>query len=263
MTDTVCRDQDCPQRHCYVCNDRHIDLTDQTCIWCLGLARRWLRAIPDHAAHIRADNTGYPAASPGISERTSRNADTPLMGGDKTSLTGPGGDGRNVHRWVEVIDPDTGKKKKELVTLDHAADNQAGDPPSALALLEQWERDWRETLHLNAAMTKATLTNTTTFLLDQLGWAAQHHPAFPDFHMEARQLHATLEHAAGATERPVVDAAMCQACTGIRLRRAWLRDGLSDDWHCPRCKRNYTPAEYWLAVRMQAEVVKATEDATF
>jgi hypothetical protein len=235
MTDTPCRDPDCPNPHCQVCNARHTDPTDLTCVYCLGATRRRLLAIPDLAAQIQASNTGYPAASPGISEHTSRNADTPLMGGDKTSLTGPGGDGRNSagQPW--------------------AADNQPSDPPAVAAVLEDWERDWRETLGLAGATNEPTLTNITTFLLDQLGWAAQRHPAFPDFHHEIRQLHQHLEHAAGTTERPIQGFVDCLTCPRVRLVRLWLPSGLDEDWRCPRCKRTYTLAEYWLAVRQQHE----------
>jgi hypothetical protein len=242
MTDTPCRDPDCPNRHCQVCSSRHLDPTELTCVYCLGACRRRLLAIPDLAAQIRTSNTGYPASSPGISEHTSRNADTPLMGGDSTSLTGPGGDGRNSagQPW--------------------AADNQPTDPPAVAAVLEDWERDWRETLGLAGALTPATLTNTTTFLIDQLTWAAQRHPAFPDFHTEIRQLHNLLEHAAIGPERPIQGFVDCLGCPGTRLVRHWLTDGLSEDWSCPRCKRTYTLAEYWLAVRQQHETHEQAAD---
>ena len=235
MNDTPCRDPDCPTQHCQVCMARHLDPTEATCVYCLGACRRWLLAIPDLAAQIRASNTGYPAASPGISEHTSRNADTPLMGGDKTSLTGPGGDGRNSagQPW--------------------AADNQPSDPPAVLAVLESWEDDFRQTWGTTAA-TSHDLTPTTQWLAGPaLDWAANHHPAFPDFHTEIRQLHQHLEHAAGTTDRPIQGFVDCLTCQRVRLVRHWLTDGLSEDWSCPRCKRTYTLAEYWLAVRQQHE----------
>jgi hypothetical protein len=151
------------------------------------------------------------------------------MGGDRTSLTGPGGDGRNA----------SGQP--------HNQDHHHTDPPSAVAVLEGWEADFRQTRHIPAATTPPTLSNVTAWLLDQLTWAAQHHPAFNDFHTEIRQLAAMLEHAAGATERPVVDVAECFDCPGARLHRKWLTDGLSDEWECPRCRRRYLVGDYYQA----------------
>lgn len=209
-------------------------------MWCLGLSRRWLKAIPDLAAQISLDNDGWGSSSPGFADTGARgNAETPLPGGDRVALISPGGDGRNASGH------------------DHNADHHPDDPPSVLASLESWERDWRETLHLPAAMTVATLTNVTGFLLANLDWAARRHLAFDDFWGELRQLHARLEHAVGASVRPVAGFVDCLACAGVRLRREWLRTGLDELWHCPRCQRRYQAAEYWLAVRQQLDEIAA------
>lgn len=237
MTDAaVCRDDQCTGRHCVIPScGRHTDPDTFACVHCTGAARRWLKTIPEHAARISVDLDGWSATSPGISPSSSRNAEQPLVGGDRLALISPGGDGRNARGH------------------DHAVDNLPSDPPSVLAALESWERDWRETMHITAADQPATLTNVTGWLGRNLNWATRHHPAFDDFWRELRTLHGWLERAAGDTVRPVVGFVDCIDCRGVRLRREWLRDGLDDLWLCPKCRRRYLVAEYHFALRAHLE----------
>lgn len=236
-----CRDQDCPKPHCICCSTRHPDTGDQTCIHCLGQTRRELRAIPVLAAAIAADLTGYPHRSPGTPSGGEGGwhgtKEQPMPGGERLNLIGPTGDGRNSGGH------------------DHQVDNDR-DEPAALATLEGWEREWRETRHMRAAQSRADFGNVCGWLSDNLGWAAQHHPAFDEFHRDVHQLHRTLEVAAIGTQRPVVGSVMCLQCPGVRLMRSWLTTGLDDVWHCPRCRRRYTDAEYWLAVRSAHEAAQ-------
>lgn len=230
-----CADPACTERHCDVHCGRHVDALDSVCIYCLGTSRRWLKTIPRYADTIRNAIDGWPASSPGISDIVSRNAEIPLVGGDRLALVSPGGDGRNASGHA------------------HAADELRHDPPSVVAVLESWERDWRELRRLGGASTPPTLDVIAGWLGENLDWAARHHVAFRDFYRELRGLHALLEFAAGEAARPVEGFVDCLDCPGARLQRRWLKDGLDDLWQCPRCARRYLVAEYFFALRANLE----------
>jgi hypothetical protein len=235
-------------RICCVCQTAELALTErQTCRGCLNHTRIDLNAIVDGYALLPAHLHAYPTRSPGAGEGGSRNAETPLMGGDVLSLIGYGSDGYNeaMHRAAQR---ENGERVEESV-------ERPSDTPSILFELERWEADWRSCRGVSAAMTKATISNVTSWLHANLGWAADQHPAFDEFAGDMRRLRGHVERALGTVDRPVFANCGCIDC-GERLARRWTTSGLEDDWTCLGCRRTYTESDYYLAVehhQMQAQ----------
>ena len=215
---------------CVVCQENELVAGErQTCTPCLHQTRINLNAIVDGYALLPRYLHAYSTRSPGSGEGGSRNAETPLMGGDALSLIAYGGDA-----------PGNGLPS---------------DPPSVLFELERWEADWRHCRGVSAALTKATISNVTSYLHANLGWAAAEHPAFDDFASDMRRLRGHVDRALGTNDRPVFANCSCLDC-GERLARRWTISGLEDDWTCLGCRRTYTESDYYLAVeqhQMQAQ----------
>lgn len=107
---------------------------------------------------------------------------------------GRGGDGRGNERSLGV----------NIQALDLVG---AFDP---IAVLESWERDWREAFGLTRygpasasrpASARGTLIGIVGFLQSWLSKACQEHPAISDFALEVRGLHRSCKAAAGQVER--------------------------------------------------------------
>lgn len=107
-----------------------------------------------------------------------------------------------------------------------------------------------------------TVDESADYLIDHLQWAANRHPGFPDFAEDIRALRHSLEHATGTSDHPMRAEAPCIDCGGM-LERKYRElthrgtkeqgGGLDDDWTCRHCKRQYTEAAYYLAVRAMLE----------
>jgi len=273
-------DEGPPIRLCIVCQETELAITQrQTCTGCLNRTRIDLNAIVDGYALLPMHLHAYATRSPGAGEGGSRDAETPLMGGDVLSLIGYGSMGASqklgkyVYHWHSM---ECEKRNDEgfrvlddngLPTLtcagerwfwqgpDHAQDQLPADTPSILFELERWEADWRFTRGIAAAQTKATISNVTSYLHTNLGWAAAEHPAFDEFAGDMRRLRGHVERALGTVDRPVFANCGCIDC-GERLARRWTASGLEDDWTCLGCRRTYTESDYYLAVeehQMQAQ----------
>jgi len=234
---------------CVVCQENELAMGErQTCTPCLHRTRIDLNAIVDGYALLPRYLHAYATASPGSGEGGSRNAETPLMGGDVLSLIGYGSDGYNaaMQRALDEADP---------MRTPEPSVERPSDTPSILFELERWEADWRSCRGVGAAMTKATISNVTSYLHANLGWAAAEHPAFDDFAGDMRRLRGHVDRALGRIDRPMFANCGCIDC-GERLARRWTTSGLEDDWTCLGCRRTYTESDYYLAVehhQMQAQ----------
>ena len=237
MTESECP----PIRLCICCQETELAITQrQTCTGCLNHTRIDLNAIVDGYALLPSYLHAYSTRSPGSGEGGSRNAETPLMGGDVLSLIAYGSDGYN-----EAMK--RGLQRENGQPFEDSVEQPWSDPPSVLFELERWEAALREDMGLHAATTKATISNVTSFLHEHLTWAAQNHPAFDDFARELRQLRGHVDRALGRSDRPVFANCACLDC-GERLARRWTISGLEDDWTCLGCRRTYTESDYYLAV---------------
>jgi hypothetical protein len=257
--DPKCKNAGCPKLHCPLCERTHTrangeevtyrrhvpdDPMAKVCTHCLGAARRRLREIPDLVADIEAHvHHGFNGRSPGISARTSKDAEAPVMGGNRLVLIAPGNapDSRN--------------------TLHQ--DNLDTDPPAVLAHLIDWEWVWRRKLDRRETCS-ATFTDVCEFLSSLLTWASKYYADFEPFYTELHGFHTKLEQAAVASKRPVRDVAECldHPDEPVHLQREWLprivnkktgepvhHGGLSEKWTCPKCKRLYDAGFYYMARR--------------
>lgn len=91
------------------------------------------------------------------------------------------------------------------------------------------------------------------FLTVHARWAANSHPAFPEFRDEMRQLRLTLEAATHRLRRPVRAGADCFDCGGHLMRR--INDEGLEEEHvtCADCREQYGPGRYVLALADAAE----------
>ncbi|WP_157180820.1 hypothetical protein [Actinopolymorpha alba] len=90
------------------------------------------------------------------------------------------------------------------------------------------------------------------FLDTNTGWAAQHHPGFPDYAETLGKLRARLENQLRADSQPERSGVGCFDCGG-QLVRHWTPLGREDLRECRHCKRTYSDPEYWLALRAQLQ----------
>lgn len=245
--------------HCCLCGRSLQHDEPQTCIWCLNRVRGDLNAIADLYALLPEEMMFRGGVSFDV---VYRSADTRVPGGDALVHLAPGS--------PDARDPDA----------------TPGDPTPVAALLRNWalvfvaDPDQPPARHLTAI---------TGWLSARLTRLAQRHDAFADFASELRRLRAELERVNHAGDRPSHAPAPCTDCgntlTRPYLRRRicscgprprytrWYgggydhdiwhhqlttwetrhtdcdQGGLTDTWRCTGCGRNYSDAEYWLAIR--------------
>lgn len=188
-------------------------------------------------------------------------------------------------KWWK-IDRATGIRHKEIYTAttthpefieeripsdgrEHMRDHWDSDPTPVIAVLEAWERDWRVTFEHRAASDElATVIGCVGYLNKWLDRAAREHLMFDEFASDINDLRGTLTHVAGVANDPIVAEASCFDCAGalvrpyrlpvlpqpeMTVRKGIEREGATDVWECRRCRREYEPAEYMLAVRAVLE----------
>ncbi|HEY9251583.1 MAG TPA: hypothetical protein VIP06_02910 [Nocardioides sp.] len=189
----------CPQRHC-ILDGRHLEPTElQTCPECLGKVRRDMFAVVDLMVLGLARLDGWPAISPSAPKNGGTSNERPMPGGDLLVILSHGS-------WA-------------LRNPQRALDERPGDPDPIAYELSRHEDDWRRMQHQPAAKDSARLLGRTASYLDQnMGWAAQHHPAFEEFADLLRDYRATLESQLRDGERPDRGVA-CFEC-GTTLVRA-------------------------------------------
>src|SRR5690554_3624288 len=207
---------------CVVCGrDELDDGQRQTCTRCVGVARRSLIRVEQLYALLPHELTARAGTAPAMDLSGVRSGADPVMGGDVMVMLGPGST-----RWhSDPVDSD-----------------------SLLGWLERWEADWRVTFGDGAATGPATVPTCTLYLLRRLSRAAQEHPAFDEFASDLRDKRHRVEQALNLVQArsPVP----CMTCGRRALVRPAPRpDGRVFEWQCQSCRRNYTQAEFWQAVR--------------
>lgn len=219
--------QQCDRAHCPVCGVRH---SATACAECIAAVRDDL----DWIANVARSEVGKPdrllteAAQGGRDQRLL--AAAPIPGADAMVMLAPGNlHGRTDESWLDPIPP--------------------------LLVLATWEDDWRETFR-HGGGPRATVTRSADYLDRNLALAGSQHPAFADFAADLRRLRARMERV--IHDQPHGDRAnvACFACGGD-LERKLTSKGFDNAWTCRNCKRRYTDAEYYLAVRAKIEAATA------
>jgi hypothetical protein len=224
---------------CLVCHRSLASDRPQTCLACLADIRRELGSIVDLYALLPGFMVGLAYGEPGKPRSDGGASDAALPGGDFLVLLAGGSRGM-AHVW------------------DDESVEVAGDPKSVAFELGRWEDDWRLTRGEPAAEVEGTVSSAVAYLMPRMGWAADQHPAFDEFAADIRRLLSRLRTATATDDRPETGAP-CFDCHAT-LVRVWTKDGLSDDWRCPRCGATYDSARYFLAVRAEMEHRRALEE---
>jgi hypothetical protein len=210
---------------CIVCG--HADTTAQTCDRCVGWVRRTLIRVEQLYPLLPYELAGRAGASVPMDPSGIRGDTEPMPGGDVLVMLGPG----SVAWHSETVDID-----------------------SVLGVLERWDTDWRITFSEPAATDQATVTGCSLYLLRRLAKAAQEHHAFDEFAEDVRTLHDRTELALRVS--PQRSPVPCITCNHRALERPAPRDdGRTFEWQCGRCHRNYTDADYWMAMRQNGQAV--------
>jgi hypothetical protein len=251
MTATRCpRDErgNCNEDHCGTCRTWHLEPDEpQTCIRCLGATRRAITDIADYTPLLPDQAINGQNPEP--------HRELKIPGGDALALMLAGSSHVTGRRARFGSDPGPG------------AYSFPSDPNPPANLCQSWEDDWRHVLGLPAAV-DGDLGSVLGFLSDRLGWAAQHHPAFPQFSHEIRAAARALEQILHTGIRDEIGV-NCIRCTDPPRLRATYADpghqatttdvnygqvgighdqgGRRDWWQCPQCHEVYSPEDYLLA----------------
>lgn len=240
----------CNDDHCTVCNTWHLDEGEpQTCVRCLGATHRALIDIEGHVPLLPAQAI--------YGQNPEPHGELKIPGGDALALL------------LDGSNHVTGQRARLGHDPGPAAYSYPSDPNPPANLLMTWEDDWRHILGLSAAGRFPTpaeaIAAAAGFLLDRLGWAAQHHPAFAQFSHEIRACARSLEQVLHAGIRDEIGVP-CIRCdnppklratyadphhqpTGLDVRHqigdsALDQGGRRDYWVCPKCHEVYSPTEY-------------------
>ena len=237
---------------CSVCR-RALRDTDppKTCQQCVGRARADLHGIVNAYALLPAIVHSPMGSNAPRPQEGGRPTERPMPGGNAlVMLAGGSGADNTRRRWLADR---TGAEPP------WGADDLQGDPVSIAYELGRWEDDFRRVRGEPAALANYYVAAAVAYLLQNLTWAARAHPDFPEFTHDLRTLRAVLERVTELDERPMRAEAPCFDCGGTLERHYRDRHGLDDDWTCRGCKRVYTPAAYYLAVRAQLETLAQKE----
>lgn len=258
------------ERLCMVCTSVTLTASElQTCTSCLGSARLALIDIDNLSGMLATELLGRAGTAPPLDPSGVRGDTDRLPGGDILDL---------------LVDGSAQSTASPTGNREHVQDHAVGGV-SVASVLGSWEDDWRGRRHLAAATAAATVSAATSFLLQNVGWAAQHHPAFDDFAREIQDLRSRLRRVTGDGDSVEAAAIACPQCKGELTRHvadpdacdhdgphcdhshpsptqwpchgsntcACDQGGRRDDWVCRRCARTVESAEYWLAVRQRWE----------
>lgn len=224
-TDDACRGcQPCTEPHCLVCGIEH---KLGVCPGCLGAARDdlWelsrLMSRVTHEMHDRAKVQKH-----GVLEF--------VPGGELMYLAGPVADLR-YHSARVTLALHRGE--------DHVGDEHDTDGEHPALMLAWWEDKWRA---IRSHDTDDTIVLGDVGYLDEaLTWAGDNEPHFPEFAKGLRQQVTRVEDALLEGERDQVGA-RCLQCGAHQIRK-FGAIAAKDHWHCPRCKRDSSPAQYTLS----------------
>lgn len=229
------------QRLCIVCHRAELEVSErQTCIRCLGRTRSWLTDIKRWYPLLAREIVGRSGASRFPLGGSRDDPEPALPGGDVLVMSAP--------------------------AVDRGSEDSRNDPMPVTWLLCQWEDDWRSRLQLASAHIMSAV-ESATWLDGRLSWAAQHHPAFDEFHDEIRDLQRELGAVTGQAD--LIDRGAkipCPDCGqplirhyadpdpcshgGEHREQGCDQGGRRDDWRCSSrpCGRTVTEREYWFAV---------------
>lgn len=219
----------CPNDHCAIDRRVHVDADERVCAPCLGAVRdnlngvvRLTQQLPDEAVN--------------------RAAARQLPGGDALVMLGP-----SAH-------PEAWRNRAASALFGRAdaaylSDNR--DEAHPLWILAAWETIWRDERHSTSDL-KPSITRASDYLNEHLTWAARHHDGFPEFSDELSRCRSWLEAVLHEGSRDEIADAPCFDCRGD-LARTYTKTGRTDNYECRRCRRIYTPAEYWIAARAKME----------
>lgn len=287
----------CPARHCSVCGTQHLDTEPQTCIGCLGRARNDLITITDRLAlgeQLLQD--WWAPVSPGTPTDGGRTTEAPLPGGDILVMVGPGSWAlSNRDRDKDQRDDDPDAIAFELSKWEDDWRATRGQPAA------RYERDLsktREYLDRNMGWAAQNLPAFPEFTKLLRQYRTRLAAAVRDSDQPARGVHC-LDCPDATLARPLHEARPCRhrlpafkplgkmfelpdgtyrytttadrkthyeihqaAVTAYFVdHQACEQGGFADVWTCPRCHRNYTRAEYGLAVRTQYDQRRTEMDA--
>lgn len=227
---------------CIVCSDFLRDDEALTCLRCVAKVRTCLVEIPECVA--LAEDVIVTAGFRGS---------LPI---DLLAMVSDG----SIESPVQQANPDAYRYVE-----------QPNDPLPVVAVLYGIERCWREEFGHGPRMSDATISGCADYLLVHLQQAARAWLGFDDDAATVKQLANRLRHAVGVADDPV-EGTKCLDCPDVTLVRPYRQpiwpvpdrrrsqdgyrgiepEGLDDLWHCRSCKRDYTPAEYGLALRQRA-----------
>lgn len=232
---------------CVVCGLSLPAEVQQTCIPCIADTRQRLNEVVEMYAALPGE-LGHPTASPLDAPGGPLGDETPLPGGDALTLLSNGSEGR---LWRGRVKGDRLAHTPWRAIADEIVlnDNLPSDAPSAAFELSRWEDAFREDRGESVAMTEATVSGAVAYLEPVVGWAGAHHPAFDEFADDVRRLHRKLQDVTGRSERPTVGTTCFEEGCSAQL----LRQNGEDHYRCPRCRREYDDASYWLAVKAEME----------
>ena len=198
---------------------------DVTCIRCVTRVRDDLEAIWLHTADLQARITDGAYSGGWL---------TPLAMLGDGSLAGGGEDDHVRYR----------------------------DPITVVALLEQWDRDWRaEFGHRRPAykplghpdrQLRFVLRDVVGYLRTWLWLASRTHPAFDGFAADMRMLRSQVEHVALLIADP--ESAPIPCVCGGRLEQRFGDKGRSDDRVCRACGMSYDAEAYLWRYRLVTEL---------
>lgn len=239
-------------RRCVLCS-RSLEVTErQTCAGCVAHLRVELEEIEQRYLTLAAEAEHHPADA--------------IPGGPAMVAIAAGSSGAaQIRAWAAGRD------------ASHVADEWARDGASVAFELSRWEDEIRRARRDPAAMVLPaesarrrdqqlrTLDAAVTYLTRQLDWAAQHLEVFDEFARDVRRLLGAVR---GITRSGPQYDVPCTKC-GVPLL---LVDAPVDPkqpngpkigvYQCPRCKRRYNDAAYWVAVHQHyVEQVERQEAA--
>lgn len=142
---------------------------------------------------------------------------------------------------------DLGLPPRSGVVHDPHGD-QTGAVPIA-SVLDQWVRDWHETIGGNAPLPVPTVPSLVGWLRsrDRFEWALTYHAALDEFAREIRQMAGALRSALCVSRPTIKFTIPCPRCEV----RALVRDAAGGDYvECAACHTLWTEAEYERLVRL-------------
>ena len=156
----------------------------------------------------------------------------------------------NLEAWGNKLDAAERRARAYGLSLT-VDDDDEWEPP--LQTLLFWSEDLRR-IHDLENEARPTITSEANVIRWALDWLWENEPHFEDFAEDIRKTRNRLENLMLAGARPAFRGAPCMydECRGKRLIRKTVPTRDEDgnkvwrltDWHCPKCKRSWSPEDY-------------------